>query len=144
MMKNKINSIGIFLFIIIGIVACVGSDNPRSIAEKFLKAMSSQDYESAKKYGTDETGKLLDMMSGITKMSVDSAVSDLSFEILREKIEGDNAVIYYKEGGREGELQLPLVKIDGKWKVLLSKESINNSEGINSLEVGATNTDTLK
>ncbi len=143
-MKNIIHSNGIILFLILGIVACGGSDNPRSIAEKFLKAMSSQDYESAKKYGTEETGKLLDMMSGFTKMSLDSVGKDLSFEILREKIEGDNAVIFYKEGGREGELQLPLVKTDGKWKVLLSKESINNSEGVNTLDAGATNTDTLK
>lgn len=132
------------LFLILGIVACVGSDNPRSIADKFLKAMSSQDYELAKKYGTEETGKLLDMMSGFTKMSLDSVGKDLSFEILREKIEGDNAVIFYKEGGREGELQLPLVKANGKWKVLLSKESINNAEGVNALDAGATNTDSVK
>ena len=84
------------------------------------------------------------MMSGFKKMSVDSSGKDLKFEILREKIEGDNAIIYYKEEGKDGELQLPIVKVEGKWKVLLSKESINSSEDFNAMESGATNTDTLK
>ena len=106
--------------------------------------MSSQDFETAKKYGTEETSKLLDMMSGFKKMSADSTGKDLKFEITREKIENENATVYYKEEGKEGELELPMVKTDGKWKVLLSKESINNSEGVNMLDAGATNTDTIK
>lgn len=143
-MKNNKYLIRILLFIAITASACGGKDTPRSLAEKFLKAMSIQDYETAKKYGTEETEKLLDMMSGIKKMSVDSSGKDLKFEILREKIEGDNAIIYYKEEGKDGELQLPIVKVEGKWKVLLSKESINSSEDFNTMESGATNTDTLK
>ena len=142
-MKNNKYSIRILIFIAITIVGCGGKDTPRSLAEKFLKAMSIQDYETAKKYGTEETEKLLDMMSGFKKMSADSVGKDLKFEILREKIEGDNAIIYYKEEGKDGELQLPVVKVEGKWKVLLSKESINSSEGVNTMESGATNTDTL-
>ena len=50
--------------------------------------------------------------------------------------------IYYKEEGREGELQLPMVKNEGKWKVLLSKESISNSENPDSMDIGATTSDT--
>ena len=143
-MKNNKYSIRVLLFIAISIAACGGKDTPRSLAEKFLKAMSIEDYETAKKYGTEETEKLLDMMSGFKKMSADSTGKNLKFEILREKIDGDNAIIYYKEEGKDGELQLPVVKVEGKWKVLLSKESINSSEGVNTIESGATNTDTLK
>ncbi len=143
-MKNNITSRYLLLPVIVFIFACTGNDTPGSVAEKFLKAMSSQDFETAKKYGTEETEKLLDMMSGFKKMSADSTGKNLKFEIIREKIEGENAIIYYKEEGKEGELQLPMVKADGKWKVLLSKESINNSEGVNSLDGGATNTDTMK
>ena len=118
--------------------------NPSSITEKFLSAIAKQDYDAAKTFGTDDTARLLNMMSGFKKMSADSTGKDLKFEITSEKIEGENAIIYYKEVGKEGELQLPIVKVDGKWKVLLSKESINNSEGVNSLDGGATNTDTIK
>jgi hypothetical protein len=136
----------IIFFCCIGLIAfaCKSSDNPRAVAEKFLKAMTTQDFETAKKYGTEETEKLLDMMSGFTKMSPDSAAREMKFEITREKVSGDNAIIYYREEGREGELQLPMVKLEGKWKVLLSKESINSSDESNSMEMGATNTDTVK
>jgi ABC-type oligopeptide transport system substrate-binding subunit len=140
-MKNKINFITLILSIAILFVACGGNDSPRSVGEKFLKAMSSQDFETAKKYGTEETEKLLDMMSGFTKMSNDSVAKEMKFEITREKVTGDNATVFYKEDGREGELQLPMVKVDGKWKVLLSKESINSSDA--SMDIGATNTDTM-
>jgi len=132
------------IIVVVFCVSCGGSDNPRSVAEKFLKAMSTQDFESAKKYGTEETEKLLDMMSGFTKMSPDTAQKELRFEITNEKISGDNAIIYYREEGREGELQLPMVRIDGKWKVLLSKESINSTDAENRMDTGATNTDTGK
>lgn len=124
--------------------ACNNSDSPRAVAEKFLKAMSAKDFETAKKYGTEETEKLLDMMSGLTKMSQDTTNHTMKFEITKENVSGENAIIYYHEEGRDGELQLPMVKLDGKWKVLLSKESINSSEGANTIDMGATNTDTVK
>jgi len=123
--------------------SCSNSDSPRSIADKFLKAMSAQDFETAKLYGTEETEKLLDMLNGFTKRSSDMANRELKYEITHENITGDNATVFYKEEGRAGELQLPMVKVDGKWKVMLSKESINSSEGDNSINVGATSTDTI-
>jgi hypothetical protein len=134
----------LFAAIILVILGCGSSDSPRAVAEKFLKAMGSQDFETAKKYGTEETEKLLDMMSGFSKMTADSiATREMKFEIINEDISGDNAIIFYKEEGRDGELQLPLVKLDGKWKVLLSKESINSSDA-STVDMGATNTDTTK
>lgn len=129
------------VLIAILIFSCMGDDTPTSVADKFLKAMGSQDFESAKKYGTEETERLLDMLSGFAKMSADSTNKDLNFKILRENIDNDNAVVYYLEEGREGELQLPMVKVGGKWKVLLSKESINNSDDAKTMDAGATSTD---
>jgi hypothetical protein len=129
-----------FLLILVVLAGCGRSDSPRSVAEKFLKAMGSQDFETAKKYGTEETEKLLDMMSGFSKMAADSTVShEMKFDITHEDISGDNAIIFYREEGRDGELQLPMVKLDGKWKVLLSKESINSSDA-GTVDMGATNT----
>ena len=58
-MKNKIIC---FIFVSL-FAACGGNDSPKSVAGKFLDAMSKQDFESAKKYGTEETAKLLDMMN---------------------------------------------------------------------------------
>ena len=141
-MNKKIRNFFLIL-ISIFLINCTGKDTARSVAEIFLKAMSTEDFETAKKYGTQETERLLDMMSGFTKMSVDSARKEMKFEIIKEEQLGENATIFYKENGREGELQLPMVKIDGKWKVLLTKESINNSEGNGSINIGATSTDSI-
>lgn len=142
MIQDKKVSTLLVLITTVLIFGCVSSDSPRSVAEKFLNAMGTQDFETAKKYGTEETVKLLDMMSGFSKMSADTvSAKEMKFEISNEDISGDNAIIYYREEGRDGELQLPMVKLDGKWKVLLSKESINSSDAA-TVDMGATNTDT--
>ena len=60
---------------------CSGN-SPESVAEKFLKAMNKMDYDGAKKYGTDETGKMLDMLSGFMKMMPDSSKKETNFEII--------------------------------------------------------------
>ena len=124
------------------IFSCGNSDTPRAVADKFLKALSTEDYESAKKYGTKDTERLLEMYNGLKKMRADSIKADYKYEITGEKLSGDNATIFYKEDRRPGVEQLSMIKIDGKWKVMLTKETINSSEGDNSMEIGATSTDT--
>ena len=122
-------------------IACGGNDTPKSVAENFLKAMNKMDYETAKKYGTADTGKLLEMISGFAKMMPDSAKQEKNFEIKDEKVEGDKATVTYAESGEEGIQTLNLVKVDGKWKVAMSKDSMNGEEG-GSVDSGATTTDT--
>jgi len=106
------------------------SNGPKPVAENFLKAMNQMDFDKAKTYGTEDTGKLLDMMSGFAKMIPDSSKKKQSkFEITGEKIDGDKATVTYREEGKEGEQTVPLIKVDGKWKVAMSKDSMNAAEG---------------
>ena len=138
MRKNfKIVAAAFVLFI----ASCGSSDSPKAVAGNFLKAMNKMDYETAKKYGSEDTGKLLDMMSGFSKMMSDSARQERSFEIKDEKIEGDKATVTYTQSGEEGEQVLNLIRVEGKWKVAMSKDSMNGEEGT-SVESGATSTDT--
>lgn len=123
------------------LMACGGGDSPKAVSENFLKALNRMDYETAKKYGTEDTGKLLDMMSGFAKMMPDSAKEEKNFEIKDEKIDGDKATVTYSQTGDESEQVLNLVKLDGKWKVAMSKDSMNGEEN-SSMESGATTTDT--
>jgi hypothetical protein len=127
--------------LVVYLAACGGGDSPKSVAENFLKALNKMDYETAKKYGSEDTGKLLDMMSGFAKMMPDSARRERSFEIKDEKIEGDKATVTYSEQGEEGDQTLNLVKVEGKWKVAMSKDSMNSEED-SSMDSGATSTDT--
>lgn len=125
--------------LVVWMTACGGSETPTSVADNFLKALNKMDYETAKKYGSEDTGKLLDMMSGFAKMMPDSAKKEKSFEIKNEKVDGNKATVTYTESGEEGEQTLNLVKVDGKWKVAMSKDSMN---GESSSDSGATTTDT--
>ncbi len=138
----KLNFKQILLSVIVAtLVACGGGDTPKSVAEKFLKSLNKMDYETAKKYGSEDTGKLLDMMSGFANLMPDSAKQERSFEMKEEKITGDKATVTYLASGEEGEQSLNLVKVDGKWKVAMSKDSMNDTEG-SSMDAGATSTDT--
>jgi hypothetical protein len=126
------------------ILACGDRDSPRAVAENFLKAISTHDYDGARKYGTEETERFLDMISGFHKMMPDSVNREKKYEITRETMDGDRAVIYFKEQGRPGEQPLPMIKQDGRWKVIKSKESINSADDSNTLDIGATSTDTAQ
>lgn len=133
-------------FVITGLIftACKKGDKPKDVADHFLSAWSKGDFEEAKNYGTEDSKKLLDMMNNFKMMVEDSTFKkEMKYEITREKIEGDNATVYYKEEGSNGESHLALVKVNGEWKVNVSKESINGTEGDGTIDIGATNTDTL-
>jgi hypothetical protein len=122
-------------------LSCGSGDSPKAVAENFLKAMNKMDYETAKKYGSEDTGRLLDMMSGFARMMPDSARKERSFEMKDEKIEGDRATVTYTQSDSNEEQSLSLIKVDGKWKVAMTKDSMNEGED-ESLDTGATSTDT--
>lgn len=138
---KKVKSNFLYAVILLLLFSCGKTDTPRSVAEKFLKEMSVQDFDEAKQYGTAETENLMNMMSGFKKISNDSTFVEVQYEIVREAVTGDNAIIYYQEVGKAGELQLPMVKENGKWLVSLNKESINNSDP--AMDLGATTLDTI-
>lgn len=136
--------LSIFLLVILNLInqGCSKSDSPRAVAEKFFNEMSVQNFDAAKQYGTAETENLLNMMNGFKKISADTTLKEVKYEILRESLTGDNAIIFYLEDGKKGELQLPMTREKGKWMVNMNKESINNSDP--SMDLGATNLDTTK
>jgi hypothetical protein len=140
-MKNRLLKTGSALMVCF-LIACSGN-SPKSVAENFLKAMNKMDFEGAKKYGTEDTNKMLDMLSGFAKMMPDSAKKEVKTEIVSEKVEGDKATYTYKEKDKEEEQTIHLVKVDGKWKVAMSKDDMNSGAGDqNTMDSGATTTDT--
>jgi hypothetical protein len=116
----------ILFFLALLFFSSCSTTNPKQVAEDYLSAMYSRDFEKAKTYSTEETVKLLDMMAGFSKMMPDSVKHELvRFKILREKVEDDYATVYYRERGKDDEQRLPLVMMDGTWKVAMGKELIN-------------------
>ena len=134
-MKKVFLSAGIAIMVAF-LFACSGGNTPKGVAENFLKAYSKLDFEGAKKYGTEETGKMLDMFSSLTKMMPDSAKKkDVKTEVTSEKIDGDKAVVTYTEDGKPGDQTLNLAKVDGQWKVVMSKDNMNG--GASGADAGA-------
>lgn len=123
------------------VLSCGKKDSPSSITEKFLSALSKQEFENAKIFGTDDTDRLLDMMIGYKKMGASPFMADAVFDVLDEKISGDAATVRVKVEGRPKEMTFNLEKEEGKWKVAMNKETINESDA-NIFDLGATNTDT--
>ena len=133
----------VFGMAVLVLTACNKQNTPKAVADNFLKAWTSSDFEEAKKYGTEDSKKLLDMMNSFKSMVTDSSFNkEKEYKITKEKTEGDNATVYYKVAGNNVEEHLQLVKVNGEWKVNVSKESINGTEGNGTIDIGATNTDT--
>jgi hypothetical protein len=125
------------------LVACGGSESPKSVAEKFLQATSELKFEEAKKFCTPETGKFLDMMSSLTAMMPDSAKNKKSkFEMISEDIKEDVATVTYTENAKTDKQTIKLKKVEGKWLVSMGKEDMKTKDGKKESESGAETTDT--
>jgi hypothetical protein len=114
----------------IGLVACKKESGPRPVAEDFLNAMRSGDYEEAAKYGTEETIKLLRQFEKIEQLNGEESDAEKSGEItiVSEDIKGKSATVYFLEKGNPIEQHISLIKVEEKgrseWKVALKKEEI--------------------
>jgi len=111
--------LGLFL------VSC-SSNNPKVVAEKFLKAVNKLDFAEAKKYCDKNTQDLLSLMESFSKgEEADKAKAnahDDDFIITKVEENGDKAKVYYKTKESEKETSIDLKKVDGKWLVSIDKE----------------------
>ena len=101
-----------------------GGSEPKDIAEKFSKALAVGDMEEAKKYASEESKQLLDMMSGMMTMMPDSvkeANKDLELTFVRDSIVDDRAWVWFTDDTGEEAEATELQIIDGEWKVVFSK-----------------------
>jgi hypothetical protein len=110
--------------------ACSDQDDPMPVAEAFLEALQSGDYDKAGEYGTPETRKLLLQFQRIRQMSGDTLENkdEGPITILSEDLRNDEAVVYFRSGAEPGEQQITLrkVEVDGSkvWRVDLQKQEL--------------------
>ncbi len=132
-MKKIVFSVVAFAFAALTIMSCGSKSDPKSVAIAFLNARNSMDYENAKKYGTAETGKMIDMMSSFSSMIPDSMKNEakkIKVDIKDVKEEGDKATVVYSESIKPGDQTLNMVKKDGKWLVNMSKDDMGPGAGV--------------
>lgn len=125
---KKIKLFFIALSLAIMVVSC-SSNNPETVAKKFLEASSKLDFEGAKAYCDESTGALLDMAAGFAKMAPKEEEREkVDFIILSSNVEDDKATVTYKTDKSEEEKTINLKKIDGDWKVSMGKEDMKKED----------------
>jgi len=115
-MKNLFLRLSVVAIFIFCLAACQ-SNTPASVAEKFTVAMAKGDIETAKTFMVDEAKPLLDLALSMGQMET---YDNFSFTLVKETIDGDEAVITYKSPEEE-EADINLRKVDDEWKVYIEK-----------------------
>ena len=115
------------------IFSCGSKSDPKDVSQNFLNALTKMDYEGAKKYGTAETGKMLDMLSSFSSMlpdSVKNKAKDIKIEIkdVKQDASGEKCEVTYKNSDKENDQVLNLVKQEGKWLVNMNKDESMGAE----------------
>lgn len=133
-MKKVFLSIVAVFALAVTMISC-SSNSPKASAEKFLNGLNHMDYEAAKSVSTDETKKMLDMMSQLTAMMPDSAKENakkVKINVGKEEVNGDKATVSYTTSEDTTSRNLNLVKQNGKWLVQWSKNDNAGGEGENN------------
>lgn len=103
-------------------LASCGQGEHVTVAEKFAKSFAALDYEEAKKYGDEQTNKLIDFMGAVVTDSVRQAEGkDLKFRLISDSVSGDSAWVRFVDANdvENDTTEFVLTKVEGEWKVKL-------------------------
>lgn len=102
-----------------------GAGTSKEVGEKFLKALATGDYSTAKDYATEDSQESLEMLEKMGGGETGGSADDIVVGEVQE--EGDKATLAYTEKGVEKTLDL--VKEDGSWKAKFSKGGPTEGNG---------------
>jgi hypothetical protein len=112
--------------IIAGLVSgCGVANDPRSVAERFVRCMDNDDVAGACKYSCDTTAKLLTkgfVIAGpeIPRQSAVEYAKSLAHCTFIEVKESDGcSVVYFRKASDSKKIPVYVKQFDGKWKVAL-------------------------
>lgn len=107
---------------------------PEYTAVKFLKHLAKYEFEEARKLGTENTAKMLDMLQMMLDMARSNGKADelqpqeIEIKVINTAIKGKRAVVnYFDQNGKQQ--QMELIKEHGKWLVDMKKEMPKVSSG---------------
>ena len=124
-MNKSLRYFSIILFSAVVLVSCT-KNTPKDVANEWLNDFFHLDYDAAKKLSTEDTKKLLSQVEQLASMVPDStrrAYKNITITIKSVKVNGDNATVSYIGSDNPAlEQPLNLIKMDGKWKVIYTKE----------------------
>lgn len=98
-------------------------ETPQEVAELFMNSIHYQDYDTAKELGTENTVMMVGMIESMAGLSGNEKIEETEIIWGETEINGNFAICYYKEIGKDREQQIDLKKVNGEWKVDLKKEN---------------------
>lgn len=126
-MKTKITTLFYALaFIALGFVVAsfAMAGTPKQVAEAFLSAIDKKNYEEAKKYATEETKSIIDIIALGDDPNRPVVVQKRKYT--QEYIEADKAMLHYKIEGQSKNSTINLLKVKGEWLVNITKDDISD------------------
>ncbi|MEI9945957.1 MAG: DUF4878 domain-containing protein [Chitinophagaceae bacterium] len=120
-------------------ISCGGGSmsnaGPKEVLTEFFKKIAAKDIDGAAKLATKESKSTMDMMKKAMDMSEkmkdqateadkDMAEEFKDVEIGDAKIDGDMATVPFKNKKKNQEMEFPLKKEDGAWKVDFSMATL--------------------
>lgn len=137
-MKKLIFLLSLLLAVSLVMESCNHS-SPKVTAKKFLEAVKNNNYEEAKKYATKDSEQMLNMLSSFSSVMPQSYKDKMrnSHIDIKDVQEKDGiATVTYVNSEEKKEETLQLKKVEGKWKVVLSKDNmmpdVNSMPGADS------------
>lgn len=96
---------------------------PEAVAQKFLDALTSGETEGIWEICVSKRTKD-EVLKEVKETSAQFKSANATFSLGEIKVDGDKAVaeMGMKMGENEGKLPLPLVKVDGTWKIDIDAE----------------------
>jgi hypothetical protein len=128
-MKNFFTSITITCAMVL-LAGCGGSarkSDPKSVAREWLTRMYAADWKGAQELSTKECQDLIQLQGNFMDISPEESRREYKltkFEIIGEPvITGNNAIVTYKSSDVQSETKLPLILVDGRWLINLTKDT---------------------
>lgn len=123
---KKLSTLLVIVIVLLTLTAC--GEKPEKNAMAFLDAVAANDFETAKLYTTDEGTQLLTMAASMQGAMGGGEEEDVSFRFIETTVKGDSAFVKYgldipEEADEDQVNELPMVKVDGEWKVALTKDN---------------------
>jgi hypothetical protein len=123
----------IFIFPLLLLLSCSKTEKPEVVAKNFINLIYQKKYQEAKKLGTENTVKMIDMLENITKINknneLDNEEQPENFQVIMKN--DSIAVVSYTQKGAENKLDM--VKRGDKWLVDMKKENGLDDEDINTV-----------
>lgn len=142
-MKRIFAILPIFFLVLWGCNANMGADNPKDVLTHFFKALSDRNLQETKKYVTEDSEGMINLMQMSIKNMGAAEESDQfnpeKISIGDPRIEGHEAQVPVTEKSTGETVQFFLKKEKGKWKVAFDMATLARmaqqkmeKEGVNS------------